>query len=60
MDKVHNQRVDIGPGNLKMSFSASGQLLKLFNSQTGVRFLDITSHRICSVMPSTFSRSYQE
>lgn len=36
VDKLPNQRVDIGPGNLKMSFSSSGQLLKMFNSKSGV------------------------
>ncbi|XP_010679912.3 alpha-mannosidase isoform X2 [Beta vulgaris subsp. vulgaris] len=36
MDKVHNQIVEIGPGNLKMSYSASGQYHKMFNSESGV------------------------
>lgn len=39
MDKVHNQIVEIGPGNLKMSYSASGQYHKMFNSESGVRYL---------------------
>ncbi|XP_057965070.1 alpha-mannosidase [Malania oleifera] len=37
MDNPHNETVEIGPGNLKMSFSLkSGQLQRMFNSKTGV------------------------
>ncbi|XP_056696482.1 alpha-mannosidase isoform X2 [Spinacia oleracea] len=49
VEGVQNQVVDIGPGNLKLSFSSSGQLLKMFNSESGVdvpiqqRFLYYTS-----------------
>ncbi|GMH06556.1 hypothetical protein Nepgr_008396 [Nepenthes gracilis] len=36
-DSPQNQTVDIGPGNLKMSFSSSsGLLMRMFNSKTGV------------------------
>lgn len=35
-----NETVEIGPGNLKLSFSlASGQLTRIFNSRTGVNSL---------------------
>lgn len=35
-----NETVEIGPGNLKLSFSlASGQLTRIFNSKTGVNCL---------------------
>ncbi|GFY87906.1 glycosyl hydrolase family 38 protein [Actinidia rufa] len=37
VDLAQNETVEIGPGNLKMSFSsASGQLNRMFNSKTGV------------------------
>ncbi|KAL3838925.1 hypothetical protein ACJIZ3_023516 [Penstemon smallii] len=37
MDLVKNETVEIGPGNLKLSFSsASGQLNRMFNSKTGI------------------------
>ncbi|XP_057545265.1 probable alpha-mannosidase At5g66150 isoform X2 [Amaranthus tricolor] len=42
MDKVQKQIVNIGPGNLKMSFSASGQAVKMFNSKKGV---DVPLHQ---------------
>ncbi|KAK9948402.1 hypothetical protein M0R45_003981 [Rubus argutus] len=37
MDSTQNETIEIGPGNLKMSFSvASGQLNRMYNSKTGV------------------------
>ncbi|KAL2927748.1 Alpha-mannosidase [Bienertia sinuspersici] len=39
MEQIRNQIVDVGPGNLKMSFSASGQLLRMCNSETGGEFI---------------------
>ncbi|XP_021759712.1 probable alpha-mannosidase At5g66150 isoform X2 [Chenopodium quinoa] len=36
VDRKKDQIVDIGPGNVKMSFSSSGQLLKMSNSESGV------------------------
>ncbi|KAK6922587.1 Glycosyl hydrolases family 38, C-terminal beta sandwich domain [Dillenia turbinata] len=37
MDTPSNETVEIGPGNLKMSFSlTTGQLTRMFNSKTGV------------------------
>nr|XP_011462234.1 PREDICTED: alpha-mannosidase isoform X1 [Fragaria vesca subsp. vesca] len=36
-DSSQNETIDIGPGDLKMSFSsASGQLKRMYNSKTGV------------------------
>ncbi|CAO2831325.1 unnamed protein product [Amaranthus hypochondriacus] len=42
IDRVDKQVVDIGPGNVKMSFSASDQVLKMFNSELGV---DVPLHQ---------------
>lgn len=40
MDVAQNETVEIGPGNLKLTFSTtSGQLTRIFNSKTGVRHL---------------------
>uniref|UniRef100_A0A5B7BPI0 Alpha-mannosidase n=1 Tax=Davidia involucrata TaxID=16924 RepID=A0A5B7BPI0_DAVIN len=37
VDLPQNETIEIGPGNLKMSFSlTSGQLIRMFNSKTGV------------------------
>lgn len=37
VDVPNNETVEIGPGDLKMSFSlASGQLVRMYNSKTGV------------------------
>ncbi|KAF3440313.1 hypothetical protein FNV43_RR18597 [Rhamnella rubrinervis] len=37
MDSPQNDTIEIGPGNLKMSFSStSGQLKRIYNSKTGV------------------------
>lgn len=37
-----NETIEVGPGNLKMSFSVmSGQLQWMFNSKTGVSCLQI-------------------
>ncbi|KAM1810189.1 hypothetical protein ACFX12_026980 [Malus domestica] len=37
MDSPQNETIEIGPGDLKMSFSlASGQLNRMYNSKTGV------------------------
>ncbi|KAH0971088.1 hypothetical protein GBA52_023244 [Prunus armeniaca] len=37
MDSPQNETIEVGPGDLKMSFSfASGQLKRMYNSKTGV------------------------
>ncbi|GAV72796.1 Glyco_hydro_38 domain-containing protein/Glyco_hydro_38C domain-containing protein/Alpha-mann_mid domain-containing protein [Cephalotus follicularis] len=37
VDNPQNETIEIGPGNLKMSFSkTSGQLIRMYNSRTGV------------------------
>lgn len=37
MDTPQNETIEIGPGNLKMSFSStSGQLKRIYNTKTGV------------------------
>ncbi|KAE8010634.1 hypothetical protein FH972_006989 [Carpinus fangiana] len=37
MDSPQNETIEIGPGNLKMSFSStSGQLIRIYNAKTGV------------------------
>lgn len=46
VEGVQNQVVDIGPGNLKLSFSSSGQLLKMFNSESGVRYLELLIRKL--------------
>ncbi|CAL9000225.1 unnamed protein product [Prunus brigantina] len=36
MDSPQNETIEVGPGDLKMSFSfASGQLKRMYNSKTG-------------------------
>lgn len=38
MDVAQSETVEIGPGNLKLTFSTtSGQLTRISNSKTGVR-----------------------
>lgn len=42
MDPPQNETVEVGPGDLKMSFSlSSGQLKRIFNNRTGVSFVPI-------------------
>ena len=42
MDRPQNDTIEIGSGNLKMSFSSmTGQLKRMYNSKTGVDFLTI-------------------
>lgn len=37
MDTPQNETIEIGPGNIKMSFSStSGQLKRIYNTKTGV------------------------
>ncbi|XP_062143908.1 alpha-mannosidase isoform X2 [Alnus glutinosa] len=37
VDSPQNETIEIGPGNLKMSFSStSGQLIRIYNTKTGV------------------------
>ncbi|XP_059440629.1 probable alpha-mannosidase At5g66150 [Corylus avellana] len=39
IDSPQNETIEIGPGNLKMSFSStSGQLIRIYNTKTGVSF----------------------
>jgi alpha-mannosidase len=39
VDSPQNETIEIGPGNLKMSFSStSGQLIRIYNTKTGVSF----------------------
>lgn len=41
-----NETIEVGPGNLKMSFSVmSGQLQRMFNSKTGVSCLHISNKK---------------
>lgn len=56
MDKVQKRIVNIGPGNLKMSFSASDQAIKMFNSKNGVRHLKSMIWHLEFVILPTFQR----
>lgn len=46
IDIRQRQTVDIGPGSLKMAFSSSGQLMRMFNSINGVD-LPIQQNFLC-------------
>lgn len=54
MDSPQNETIEVGPGDLKMSFSfASGQLKRMYNSKTGVSSFTVSKSSLAQIIPQT-------